>query len=226
MLPQTAQYRSRNEQLRAALAQQLLTVWPALSAADLDKSFPTWMQIVAVIVGRGRSLSSELAGDYLAAFGERSPSNPDALPPAQFARASYGSVIAAKSVIADGRTVEEAMQVAYVRSLGAMSELVADAGRSTVMNTTIDSPKFSGWRRVTSGSGCSFCQMLAGRGGVYSDKGARFSSHPHCSCSAEPVSADGLSAGQRQEVVEYKRSERRFSDADRARVRAWMKANT
>ena len=226
MLPETAQYRRSNEALRALVARQLLAVWPTLEPADLDESFPAWLQLVAVIVGRGRVAASSLAGGYLSQFGEDSPAAPDDLPPAQFARAAQGSVISAKQAIGAGKTVEEAMQIAYVRSLGEASKLVLDAGRSTIINTTAASEKFSGWRRVTAGSSCAFCRMLAGRGAVYRDEArSHFASHPHCMCSVEPVSRTGMALGQRQEVTEYQRSERRFSDADRARVRAWIKAN-
>lgn len=226
MLPETAQYRRSNEALQAMVARQLLAVWPALESGNLDGSFPTWLQLLSVIVGRGRALSTALTRDYLAAFGEPSPSPADAVPPAKFAKSAYGSVISAKQVIGDGRTVEEAMQVAYVRSLGAMGNLVLDAGRTSVINTTATSERFSGWRRVASGGGCPFCRMLAGRGAVYqSDQSAHFASHRHCTCSAEPVGTNGMSSGQRAEVADYQRSARSFSDADRARVREWMRSN-
>lgn len=45
-----------------------------------------------------------------------------------------------------------------------------------------------GWRRVSSGSGCSFCAMLESRGAVYRrERSARFQAHDGCSCTAEPV---------------------------------------
>jgi hypothetical protein len=42
-------------------------------------------------------------------------------------------------------------------------------------------------QRVLGGAGCDFCQMLAGRGEVYSAETADFEAHDHCGCTAEPI---------------------------------------
>lgn len=42
------------------------------------------------------------------------------------------------------------------------------------------------YRRITSGTACAFCRMLAGRGAVYSENTGRFQAHDHCACTAEP----------------------------------------
>jgi hypothetical protein len=61
-----------------------------------------------------------------------------------------------------------------------------DAGRRTVVEATRADPAAVGWRRVTGGSPCEFCEMLAGRGGVYREETASFASHKHCACTAAP----------------------------------------
>src|SRR5690242_5665415 len=43
-----------------------------------------------------------------------------------------------------------------------------------------------GWRRVSAG-GCKFCRMLADKGAIFRESTARFASHEHCGCSAQPV---------------------------------------
>ena len=44
----------------------------------------------------------------------------------------------------------------------------------------------SSLRRVLGGEGCEFCQMLAGRGAVYSAETADFEAHDKCACTPEP----------------------------------------
>jgi hypothetical protein len=62
----------------------------------------------------------------------------------------------------------------------------ANPFRDTITSNTRRDPRAVGWRRIA-GGGCQFCNMLAGRGAVYTDATAHFASHPHCRCSAEPV---------------------------------------
>jgi hypothetical protein len=68
-----------------------------------------------------------------------------------------------------------------------VGKYVLAAGRQTVSQAAVRDPAARGWARVTSGGGCEFCQMLAGRGAVYSDATAEFESHAHCNCAAVPV---------------------------------------
>lgn len=71
--------------------------------------------------------------------------------------------------------------------LGGVQRRVADHVRYTVArNSTADSAA-RGWRRVGDGNSCEFCSMLLGRGAVYTEATADFSSHDHCGCSAEPA---------------------------------------
>lgn len=62
--------------------------------------------------------------------------------------------------------------------------------------------------------------MLAYRGPTYSESSADFGAHDHCGCSAEPQFI-----GEPKLVQPYVKSIRNISDADRARARAWIKAN-
>lgn len=103
---------------------------------------------------------------------------------------------------------------------GPLQMIVADASRETIVGNSERDPKAVGWKRVTHG-GCDFCQMLAGRSTLYR-AGSRFASHPHCHCSGAPVFGDGTT-GQHVSVNQYEASKRNITDADRARLRAYMK---
>lgn len=78
------------------------------------------------------------------------------------------------------------LEAARALTEGGFQKVVADVGRDTVRQSAIADPKAVGWQRVTAG-GCDFCQMLAGRGEVYSEATADFQSHDNCGCIAEPV---------------------------------------
>lgn len=94
--------------------------------------------------------------------------------------------------------------------------------RSTIVVNQDRDPAAVGWRRHTSLTGCKLCRMLASRGAVYRESTARFASHPHCHCTAAPVFDGG--SGPEASVMQYLASQRRRSEADRARLRAYLAA--
>lgn len=67
---------------------------------------------------------------------------------------------------------------------GGMSKRIMQAGNQTIMAASIDDPRADGWQRQTRSGSCDFCQMLAGRGDVYTRATADFASHDHCHCVA------------------------------------------
>ncbi len=103
---------------------------------------------------------------------------------------------------------------------GGLTLVVGDAYRETIMESSVADPAAQGWQRVADANACAFCLMLEGRGEVYSQSSADFASHDSCGCSAEPAFE-----GEPIPVQPFTPSERNISDADRARVRNWIKAN-
>lgn len=78
-------------------------------------------------------------------------------------------------------------EAAFVKIAGGMQRTIADMHRETVVQSTQIDPAALGWRRVGQGHNCGFCNMLIGRGDVYSQKGVAFKSHDHCNCIAAAV---------------------------------------
>lgn len=103
---------------------------------------------------------------------------------------------------------------------GGLQRRIADAGRLTIMESSIADPSASGWQRETDGNACAFCEMLAGRGSIYSEAGADFASHDDCGCSAVPAFS-----GEAKPVKAYTPSARNITDADRARVRDYLRTH-
>lgn len=102
---------------------------------------------------------------------------------------------------------------------GGLQLRIANASRYTVAGSAIADPAADGWQRQGSG-GCGFCAMLIGRGAVYTESTADFAAHDHCRCSAVPAFK-----GQPRPVKPYTPSERKASDADRARVREYLRTH-
>lgn len=105
---------------------------------------------------------------------------------------------------------------------GGVHKRVANPARATIIDNAARDPRSVGTQRFarTSG-GCAFCRMLASRGNVYrTESSARFAAHDNCTCVAVPAFG-----GAPLPVRPYTPSDRNISDADRARVRAWIAAN-
>lgn len=104
--------------------------------------------------------------------------------------------------------------------LGGVQRRIADHVRYTVAGSAVADPGATGWQRVGVG-GCTsgFCDMLIARGAVYTEATADFAAHDHCKCSAVPAWG-----GQPVPVKPHTPSPRR-SDADRARVREYLRTH-
>jgi hypothetical protein len=70
---------------------------------------------------------------------------------------------------------------------GSSTRLVLNGGRETVVRASGIDPMAIGWERIIEPGACSFCAMLAGRGGVYKESTVNFRAHDHCHCVGRPV---------------------------------------
>lgn len=81
----------------------------------------------------------------------------------------------------------EASTMAQDALRGASTRMTLMGGRDTIVQAAGADPVATGWERVIEPGACSFCAMLAGRGGVYSEASVYFRAHDHCHCVARPV---------------------------------------
>lgn len=194
----TDQHRKAQRALQLATVRDVLKLWPALDVTRLDRTYPAWETAVATLIQRNRATSAGLAAAYLRAFRaahigleDFTPQIAGAAPAEQVSTVlRVTSVVAIKNSMQRGVPLEKAAQQAFVLTSGDASRLVLDAGRETIVDSVRADPEAGGWQRVTDGNACQFCQMLAGRGHVYSADTADFASHAHCGCSAVPVYGD------------------------------------
>ena len=66
-------------------------------------------------------------------------------------------------------------------------KLVADTGRSTVLEAVRQDPQARAWARSAALGACAFCKMLASRGSVFARDTVGFRAHDGCHCGAIPV---------------------------------------
>ncbi len=103
---------------------------------------------------------------------------------------------------------------------GGMQRRIANASRVTVSRSSLADPQAAGWKRIGVGS-CSFCNMLINRDELYTEATADFASHDHCNCQAYPL----IKGAEPIDVKDYVKSGRNITDADRARVREYLRTH-
>lgn len=231
-MPRTAEGKALTERHRRAQlaigAQALQTftrIWP-LWTGD-ERSFRDLVTATVPVVRAHHQLSSAVAGSYFRGFrqaegagGALNPRTVDVLPEGEIAGTLYvtGAEMTRNAILA-GQRPETAMQTALVRTSGTVSRLSLRGGRETLVRSVASDREAQGWARVTSGSPCAFCALLASRGSAYSENGAAFEAHDHCSCSAEPVYAGSELPGRGEEFKDLynraTREARQSGDLDR-----------
>jgi hypothetical protein len=191
----TQRHRAQQLLLRRSTDVAVDRAWPRLDFDRLDATYPALALDVSRIVERNRRTSAGLTAAYLREF--RREQRVGGTPKIELVRSlnvdqfnaslSTTSVASIKKATAEGRAADLAMRNALVLAQGAMARLVLNAGRDTLLASLAADSRAVGYERVLGGAGCEFCQMLAGRGDVYSAESADFEAHDHCGCTAEPV---------------------------------------
>lgn len=191
----TAQHRTAQLALRAAVLRDVTRLWPLWQAGRV-RTYGEFAEAAATLIGARYLESAGLGAAYYRAFrraadvaGADTPRMPrrltaDDIVPSLRATGLAGTMRALRV----GFSPQAASRAGLVQALGSAGRLVLNGGRDAVLASTGADRAAAGWRRVTSGGACKFCQMLAGRGPVYrSDRTADFLAHDHCACAAEPV---------------------------------------
>lgn len=188
----TEVHRRQQLALRASAVRDLRRVWPSLDPARLDETFPGWFVAVAAIVGANRRTSAALSGRYLRQLrtAARMPGEPPAVTlrplPSEVLVTSLGSTGPAviKKATSRGESLNRATDAAFVLSSQSATRHILNAGRETVMASLSGDPRAEGWRRVTSGRECDWCDSLED---IYPPGYGDFQAHDGCACTAEPV---------------------------------------
>lgn len=188
----TLRYQRDSLALRNAVVAALLRVWPALDPERLDETFPGWAAAVAQIVASGRRGAAGIASEYVRQLrasqglpGEIPPVQPRGLPVGVLA-SSLGVTgpVAIKKAMTRGVPIAKAVEDAFVLSTASATRHVLDAGREYVIEASAQDRRAVGWRWVSDGRPCKWCDQFAGQEFPATRE---FKSHDGCGCSAEPV---------------------------------------
>lgn len=189
----TEAHRLAQARIGARTVADMLAAWSLLDPNSLDATTPRWLLVATRLIATRRTESVTLAAGYMRAY--RQLVTGSAFPPVLAAPIDTAAIstsltitgpVSLKSALTAGRSLADATETAQANASRAGMRHALNGGRDTIAATTEADPASVGYTRVTSGSPCDFCSMLAGRGAVYSDATAHFQAHDGCSCSAQP----------------------------------------
>ncbi|MEU8264923.1 hypothetical protein AB0C02_30455 [Micromonospora sp. NPDC048999] len=191
----TVAHRQAQLVLRADVLADLTRLWTLFDHGDLEATFARFATAAEIIIRQRHGDSTGLAAAYFERFraAEGAAGTAYAVlvePPAPVLVRETLRVTGLDGVTAAvraGQSAAQASRSGLVRVLGSATRLVLGGGRGTIVGSVRRDRETEGWQRVTSGSPCAFCAMVASRGPAYaSQRSARFEAHDHCGCSAEP----------------------------------------
>lgn len=187
----TQQHRNRQLVLRAAALREVTRLWRTVNPNDLQSTMAPFAEVAAGSVQTRFGLAAAAATDYFAAFRRAEqvrgqvtliePEAPDlGLIAGQLRGAGLSGIINARR---RGFTPSAAARNGLAKVTGTASNFVLSAARQVVAEAATVDPASSGFRRVTGGDPCPFCEEWSRVTLVDPDA---FESHDHCSCVAEP----------------------------------------
>lgn len=209
----------------AMAVQELAPVW-RLPTADLGQAL---FDVVPGLVQRWNLAAASVAADWYDELresqgiaGRFTAIVPDIGDQGGQALAGWGAEALKAPVEQDLAQADHLSPVesAQNRVEGGLQKRLVNAANLTVTESSSLDPQARGYMRRTRPNACGFCRMVASRGSVYTKATATFASHEKCYCEAVPAWG-----GKALPVAPYKPSDRPSTPADRARVRAWIKAN-
>ena len=213
-------------ELLAEFNRQMDVAWDLLDLDRLDATRAQWLAHAVEIVSSHQALAADVAAEFCQDWAQIfTGRGMDILRPGIQADHVIREITTAldaqgpagiKDRIAKGISPPAAARAAREAVKAAGARRVREADRQTVMRSAAADPRATGWRRITHG-GCKFCNMLAGRGEVYTADTVRFASHDHCRCTAGPAYG-----GPEVNVHQYTASKRKITEAERQQLKEYL----
>jgi hypothetical protein len=194
--------RDRQIALATLLEQRIADAWQLLVPTDLVGTLPRLIQVLAGLIGQYGQASAVIAADYYTA--ERKAASaagrftPRLAPPPDLQRVTEAVQWSTHTLWADPANTDAAQTL----TAGVVEQLALQAGRATIHTAVDEDRQAVGWARIPNAGACSFCLLLATRGGVYkseatalrttarSGRGEDVSYHDNCRCTAEVLFDD------------------------------------
>lgn len=209
---QIAANRAANAGIVALATRDLTAFWASLDLTKPEAARDALVRFTPVLVDQYGEVAATVAADFYDDLRLEADVRPGF-------RARMADPVPAEVVVAQTRfgaqhlwTDTPDQSLAFLTT--ALSKYVLAPGRATIVNSSLADPQAAGWHRETRPSstyhsGCRFCRMLAGRGGVYKKATATFAAHGGCHCVAVPswdanapeVGADQYRASERMDAL-------------------------
>lgn len=192
----TEAHRRLQAQISAGMLRDLLGLWAVVDPTNLKGTLPPFVQAGRTVVLNGRKASAAAASRYYIAFrrvegvgGTVVVGPPKPMPHEVVNSALIGAGVAGiRNARRRGASVQAAHDNGFVKMSGSAAQLVAGGGRALLLDAIQSDPEAVGFQRVTDGSPCAFCAMIASQGIIAkSADSAGFEAHGHCGCTAEPA---------------------------------------
>lgn len=170
--------------------------WTLLDPTDLDRTFVRWFDAILPAIEGHRATSARIAANYLKTSKQFALGPAAKVVPVLALEVPREAVttsllvtgpLSIKRAMTRGIQLATAVNTAEGASASTAMRFALDGGRQTIVDTVNTDRQARGWMRETSGKPCDFCEMLAGRGAVYTEATVDFAAHDGCSCSAAPA---------------------------------------
>lgn len=192
----TTAHRAAQLAVRARSISGLISLWRVVDPTNLAETIDIFTQAAVLLALDGHDESAGLGARYFGMFRQaegipgRVPTGIIAPRPARLDVMADLRGAALKGIIdarKAGFSPAGAKAQGLVRVAGALVKQVLAGGRMTIITGAARDRQALGFQRVTSGSPCTFCRMVASRGPIYvTERGASFEPHDSCGCTAEP----------------------------------------
>lgn len=192
----TEAHRLLQGRVASGTVRDLLRLWALVDPVDLGGTIDPFARAGLALVQAGRRASASAAQRYYVAFRQTEGIRGTIVvttavsPPDEFVAGALrgGGLAGIRNARLRGADVTTAHQNGFVKMSGSAVQLVAGGGRETLLDAIRSDPEAQGFQRVTDGSPCAFCAMVASRGIVFKEEAtAGFEAHGHCGCTAEPA---------------------------------------
>ncbi len=192
----TEAHRVAQLQISAETTQLVLDTWDLLDPDDVDGSTEAWLRVTRREVANQHGKSAAVAAAYFQVFRQVELGRLERFEPLRVApigRQFTTSLmvtgpVTLRRLLRSGVPPAQAKSQGVATLAGAAVRLALAGSRDTLVETVKADPRALGWSRVTSGSPCAFCAMLASRGPVYvAEDSAGFEPHDRCGCQPEAV---------------------------------------
>jgi hypothetical protein len=172
--------------LTSRAASDLQTIWRQVNTADALKAKAALLEVVPPLGDTYSLASAALAADWYDSLREEKGARRrfSAEPAGLVDRSRYEALVGWAISPLFGAEPDAGAMLSNLD--GGLQRIVANAYRETVTTASVRDPSARGWAREGVGE-CDFCQMLIGRGAVYTEATADFESHDRCHCIAVPA---------------------------------------